>query len=106
MYRYCYAGTQKTQAELIGILGDFQVVGSVYILTKEAYVTELRDKINLSIRKFTNISGGATIMPYRCGVLVRMLGLVSSNLRNAIHEVVAITRRLILDASFSGIRKG
>ncbi len=97
---------KKRRLSSIGILGDFEVVGSVYILTKEAYVTELRDKINLSIRKFTNISGGATIMPYRCGVLVRMLGLVSSDLRNVIHEVVAITRRLILDASFSGIRKG
>jgi hypothetical protein len=31
---------------------------------------------------------------------------VSNDLRNVIHEVVAITRRLILDASFSGIRKG
>ena len=97
---------KKRRLSSIGILGDFQVVGSVYILTKETYVTELRDKINLSIRKFTNISGGATIMPYRCGVLVRMLGLVSSDLRNVIHEVIAITRRLILDASFSGIRKG
>jgi urease accessory protein len=97
---------KKRRLSSIGILGDFEVVGSVYILTKEAYVTELRDKINSSIQKFTNIAGGATIMPYRCGVLVRMLGHVAGDLRNAIHEVVAITRRLILNASFSGIRKG
>jgi urease accessory protein len=52
------------------------------------------------------ISGGATVLPYNSGVLVRMLGSVAGDLRTAIYEVIKITRKIILNASFSGVRKG
>jgi hypothetical protein len=35
-----------------------------------------------------------------------MLGNTASDLRHAIYEVVRIVRKIILDAPFSGIRKG
>jgi hypothetical protein len=35
-----------------------------------------------------------------------MLGNTASDLRYVIYEVVRIARRIILDAPFSGIRKG
>lgn len=89
-----------------GIMGTFEVVGSTYILTKAGYVKELRDDINSGLDELTKISGGASILPYDSGVIVRMLGNVVSDIRNAIYEIVKITRRLILNVSFSGIRKG
>jgi urease accessory protein len=97
---------KKRNLKTLGILGTFDVVGSTYILTKADYVKELKDEINSGLHKFTHISGGASILPYNSGVIVRMLGNVASDLRNAIYEIIKITRRIILNASFSGIRKG
>jgi urease accessory protein len=97
---------KKRNLKTLGILGNFDVVGSMYILTMAKYVTELNEEINSSVQKFFKISGGATILPYNSGVLVRMLGSVASDLRNAMYEVIRITRKIILNASFSGIRKG
>lgn len=97
---------KKRNLNTVGIMGTYDVVGSMYILTKTDYVKELRDEINSGLRKFTHISGGASILPHSSGVIVRMLGNVASDLRNAIYEIIKITRRIILNASFSGIRKG
>ncbi len=97
---------KKRNLKTLGILGTFDVVGSTYILTKADYVKELRDGINSGLQKFTHFSGGASILPYNSGVIVRMLGNVASDLRNAIYEIIKITRKIILNASFSGMRKG
>lgn len=97
---------KKRNLNAAGILGTFDVVGSTYILAKTDYVKELKDEINSGLQKFTNFSGGASILPYNSGVIVRMLGNVASDLRNAIYEIIKITRRIILNASFSGMRKG
>ena len=97
---------KKRNLNAVGILGTSDVVGSTYILTKADYVKELKDEINSGLQKFAHFSGGASIMPYNSGVIVRMLGNVASDLRNAIYEIIKITRRKILNASFSGMRKG
>lgn len=97
---------KKRNLKTLGMLGTFDIVGNAYILTSSGYIRKLRDEINSSIQKFTHISGGASILPHDSGVLVRMLGNVASDIRSTIYEIVRITRRIILNASFSGIRKG
>jgi urease accessory protein len=97
---------KKRNLNTLGILGTFSVVGSMYILTMSKYVAELNEAINSSMHKLFKISGGATVLPYNSGVLVRMLGSVAGDLRTAIYEVIKITRKIILNASFSGVRKG
>jgi urease accessory protein len=97
---------KKRNLNTVGILGTFDVVGSTYILTKADYVKELKDEINSGLQKFTHFSGGASILPHNSGVIVRMLGNVASDIRNAIYEIIKITRKIILNASFSGMRKG
>ena len=97
---------KKHNLKTLGILGTFSVVGTIYILTMGKYVAELNEAINSSMQKFFKISGGATILPYNCGVLVRMLGSVAADLRTAIYEVIKIIRKIILNASFTGVRKG
>ena len=54
---------KKRNLKTVGILGNFDVVGSMYILTKTDYVKELKDEINSGLQKFTHISGGASILP-------------------------------------------
>jgi urease accessory protein len=97
---------KKCSMNTVGLLGTFDIVGSTYILTKEEHIKELRDDINSALQKHTHISGGASILPHNSGVIVRILGNLASDIRSAIYEIIKITRRKILNASFSGIRKG
>ena len=97
---------KKCSMNTVGLLGTFDVVGSTYILTKEEHIKELRDDINSALQKHTHISGGASILPHNSGVIVRILGNLVSDIRSAIYEIIKITRRKMLNASFSGIRKG
>lgn len=97
---------KKRSLNILGILGSFSVVGNMYILTKTKYTAELVTDINSVVQKFSNISGGATILPRNSGVLIRILGEVAHDIRLAMYEIIRITRKIILNASFSGIRKG
>jgi urease accessory protein len=97
---------KKRSLKILGILGNFSVVGNMYILTKTKYTAELVTDINSALQKFSNISGGATILPRKSGVLVRILGEVAHDIRLVMYEIIRITRKIILNASFSGIRKG
>jgi urease accessory protein len=97
---------KKRGLNILGILGSFSVVGNMYILTKTKYTTELVTDINSVLQKFSNISGGATILPRNSGVLIRILGEVAHDIRLVMYEIIRITRKIILNASFSGIRKG
>ena len=97
---------KKNNLKLLGILGNFDVVGNMYILTKTKYVLDLNNEINSKLQRFTQISGGATILPGDSGLLIRMLGYTAADIRIAMYEIITITRKMILNVSFSGIRKG
>jgi urease accessory protein len=97
---------KKRSLNILGILGNFSVVGNMYILTKTKYISELVTEVNSALQKFSNISGGATILPHNSGILIRILGEVAHDIRLAMYEIIRITRKIILNASFSGIRKG
>jgi urease accessory protein len=97
---------KKRVLKTLGILENFDVVGNMYILTETKYVTELSKDINSVLQKFSRISGGATTLPHDSGVIIRILGEVANDLRAVMYEIIKITRRIILNASFSGIRKG
>lgn len=89
-----------------GVLENFDVVGTVYILAPANHIKELNSLINSMIESYPKVYGGATILPNSSGVMVRLLGPFASDVRDVIIEVTRITRKEILDAPFSRIRKG
>ena len=97
---------KKRSIKNFGVLEGFDVVGTVYILTEKKYIRELCDQTNSKIESIPKIYGGATILPNNSGVMVRLLGPFASDVRNPIYEIVRISRRVILNAEFSAIRKG
>ena len=97
---------KKRSIRNFGVLEGFDVVGTVYILTERRYIRELSDQTNSMIESLPKIYGGATILPNNSGVMVRLLGPFASDVRNVIYEIVRISRRVILNAEFSAIRKG
>jgi len=91
-----------------GILGNFDVVGTIYIVTREFHLKDLKYEISEKIKEFDvegRMSCGASILPARQGIIVRILGKTAGDVKNLIFEVVRITRNQIIGASFSGIRK-
>jgi urease accessory protein len=97
---------KKRNLSNIGILGNYTVVGSVYVLAQRRYVRILNDEINAKLREADSIVGGSSILPGSSGIVVRMLGHLAGDIRNAIFEVLTIVRKHVLNANFSGLRKG
>ncbi|MDW0228104.1 MAG: urease accessory protein UreD [Nitrososphaeraceae archaeon] len=90
------------------ILGNFQIVGTTYVVTRESYIDALQYEISDKIKGFEvkgNISGATSILPARQGIVVRIVGNSSEDMKKIIFEVVRIARKQIIGASFSGIRK-
>lgn len=98
---------KKRSMKAFGVMENYDTVGSMYVLTPRKYVHELNAEINSALSGFSpKLYAGATILPNDSGVIVRMLGDTFSTLRSAVFEVVRTTRKKILNAPFSGIRKG
>lgn len=97
---------KKNSMKAHGILGGFDVLASIYILTKANYLKQLNHEINSTLQNMSQILGGTTVLPNNSGVIARMLGNASGEIRTAIYELLKIVRRVVLNASFSGIRKG
>ena len=96
---------KKQNLNTFGILGKQTVVGTIYIITKRDYITELCNEINSSLKNITKISFGASILPRDLGILVRLTGDSASDIKDTVYEVVKMTRKKILNAPFTGIRK-
>jgi len=97
---------KKEDLRVEGILGKFDVVGTVYIITREFYIKDLQQEINAKIAGLEGaLSGGASILPAKQGIIVRILGKTAGEVRNMIFEAVRISRNQIIGAPFSGIRK-
>jgi urease accessory protein len=96
---------KKRDMKVFGVLSSHDVVGNMYIITKNK-LQEINNSVNSSLKDVLNVNAGATILPSNSGIGIRMLGNTASDVRYVIYEVIRIVRRIILDAPFSGIRKG
>jgi urease accessory protein len=96
---------KKRDIKVFGVLANHDVVSNMYILTKNK-LQDINMRVNASLQSIPKVYAGATLLPNNSGVGIRMLGGTASDLRYAIYEVVRVIRKIILDAPFSGIRKG
>ena len=96
---------KKRDMRVFGVLANYDVVGNMYIITKKS-ISEINNTVNGSLQSMIEVHAGGTILPNKSGIGIRILGKTASDVRQAIYEVIRIVRRIILDAPFSGIRKG
>jgi urease accessory protein len=96
---------KKQRLEDFGILGEYKIVGTVYILTTKEDVIELENTINENIRKSDGVSFGTSILPDESGIIIRILGEKTDSVFDVIFKILAISRKKILGASFSKTRK-
>ncbi len=96
---------KKENLESFGIMNNFEVIANVYILCNEKYQSDMKDKINATMKNKNKIYGGTSSFPDNNGLVVRILGNTTNDVKKIIFEILAISRQTILGASFSGIRK-
>ena len=85
-----------------GILGKYDIVGTVYILTKKEKLKKLEKMIN---EKIEFITSGTSILPNESGIIVKILSNSTEEVYEKIYEIVKITRKEIIGADFTKIRK-
>ncbi|HUT06044.1 MAG TPA: urease accessory protein UreD [Nitrosopumilaceae archaeon] len=96
---------KKQRLNEFGILGEYEIVGTVYILTRKEDVAELENSINEEIRNNDAVSFGTSILPDESGIVIRILGNKTEKIFDMIFKTVEISRKKILGASFSKTRK-
>jgi len=96
---------KKQTVKDFGILGEYDTVGTVYILTRKENVIELENIINQAIKNPDKVSIGTSITPDESGIIIRILGNKTEDIFDVIFKILEISRKNILDASFSKTRK-
>ena len=93
---------KENNMKIKGILGKYDIVGTVYILTKKEKLQKLEKMIN---EKIEFITSGTSILPNESGIIVKILSNSTEEVYEKIYEIVKITRREIIGADFTKIRK-
>jgi urease accessory protein len=96
---------KKYNMKIKGILGKYNIVGTVYVLTKKNQIEKLEEKIYEKIQKSELVSIGTSILPNESGIIVKILGNNTEDVFDKIYDVLKITRKEILEAEFTKIRK-
>ena len=86
-----------------GILGTKSVFGTLYIITKKN-LQKISDEIDV-ISENTDLVCGSSFLPEDSGLVVRIMGNYSEDIKSAIHQCVRIVRKHVLDSEFCEMRK-
>ncbi len=95
---------KKQNLNGFGILGNYNVVGTIYILSKKKDIQGLEQEI-AKIAKKAEISIGSSILPDESGIIVRILASMTEDVFEVVYEILEVCRKKILNASFNKLRK-
>jgi urease accessory protein len=87
----------------IGILGTKSIFGTLYIITKKN-LQKISDEINVVLEN-TDLACGYSFLPEDSGLVVRIMGNYSEDIKSTIHECVRIVRKQVLNSTFCEMRK-
>lgn len=96
---------KKNNFTQVGILNNYTIFGSIYIITKKEFLSDLNKKINEFFANTQTVMGGSSFLPENSGIIVRILGNLYDDLKTTIYEILKIIRKIILGTHFTGIRK-
>jgi urease accessory protein len=96
---------KKDNFKARGIMENFSILGNIYILAKVDHAKFLKEEINSIVKNIRKIQGGASILPDRHGIAVRLLGNTTEHVKDVVYEILNVSRRTILGGSFSKMRK-
>jgi len=89
----------------IGRLGPYDVLATLYIVTRQLPARQLSDGLHRRLASQTSVLVGVSELPNECGVAVRMLGSRSSDVRAAFSLAWNETRLRLIGAPAPDLRK-
>ena len=78
----------------IGIMGGYDVLGSLYALIPERHVTTLKKAIGAEVEK--DLAWGASVLPGGAGLALRVLGRSTEEVRRKMREFHSLVREALL----------
>lgn len=96
---------KKQQPQNFGLLGEFQTLGTVFILTQKENVQELETTLNEKIIKNEKLSAGTSILPDESGIILRVLGNKTEDVSDSVFDTLKICRKNFLGTTISKTRK-
>ena len=97
--------SQPSSIRSFGVMGGYDTVSSLYVLTERRHVADLQRGIDGIILGDGSVAGGAAVMSGGTGVLARLLAHDAESAKAATGAAAALARRTILDAPFTAVRK-
>ena len=90
----------------IGILGGYDVVATLYVLTHLHASSSLVDLLRRALTRDLDVISGVSELPSECGVAARILGPTSKVVRAALTNAWETARLALLSAPAPDLRKG
>lgn len=81
---------------VLGVLEDFDVYGTLYVLAPDEAVADLADAIHETVVSADSGEAGATVLPNEAGVAVRSLGHRADVVRETLHAAWDVARRHLI----------
>lgn len=88
-----------------GHFGPFDVLATLYIMTRQAPVRQLSDRLHCCLTSQASVLAGVSELPNDCGVAVRMLGASAPEVRAAFHLAWNEARLLLIGTPAPDLRK-
>lgn len=95
---------KEQQFGQIGVLGTKSVFGTLYIITKKEQLQKISTDIGIILENVETI-GGCSFLPEDSGLVVRLVGNSSEDIKSIIRECVRAVRKHILNSTFDQMRK-
>ena len=96
---------QDSRVGSLGMMGKYDTVASMYVITEQRHVGPLQQEIDSMILQDDAVAGGAAVTHNDSGVLVRLLGSGSEPVKSAMYGAARLVRNAVLGAPFTQVRK-
>ena len=96
---------KKQNPQNFGLLGKYQILGTVFILTPKNNMQNLESTLNETIITNEKISAGTSILPDESGILLRILGNKTEDVSKVVFDTLKVCRKNFLGKTISKTRK-
>ena len=80
----------------IGVMGSFDVFGNVILLTPKQHAERILEQVPAVVDRYESWAAGASRLPNEAGLVYKVLGTESAQVRAKVREFWSLTRREVL----------